>query len=190
MHSKTTKTAKPRRAADDVTRPRPIDYGPAVDAIENLTRWAFKLAAKDVAGWPEGRQRVRNARRFVLGRLRGKAARDAGYDLVFVAGLLARIFEAELGLTQSAIVRLLDNLELPTDEVPRVTAQPTPWSGPVRRYPTPPPRTAAEEDKHWFTQMEPVDSDDEDDIEDELAARRACRAAPRRPAPRCARRVI
>lgn len=188
MQKKTTKPFPTQRAAiDDVSRPKPIDYGPAIDAIEDLTKWAFKLAAKDVAGWPEGRERVRNAKRFVLGRLRGKAARDASHDLVFVAALLARIFEAELGLSQSAIVRLLGSLELPTDDVPRVVAQPTPWSGPVRRYPTPPPRTEAEEDKHWFTQMEAVDLDDDGDIEDELAARRARCAFV---APRCVRRVI
>ena len=178
MLTKTNKLipTKPRIADDDRTRATPIDYGPALDAIEDLTKWAFKLATKDVAGWPEGRERVRNAKRFVLGRLRGKAAREASGDLVFVAGLLARIFEAELALPQNVIVRLLGELELPTDDVPRVAVAPTACPGPVRRYPEAPRRTASEEAAHWFA-MALDEIDDEAVIEDELASRRARRAS-------------
>ena len=131
-----------------------IDYGPAVDAIADLATWALDLAAADVADWPEGQRRVKNARRFVLARLRGKHLRSTPYeDVIFTAGLLARIFEQEVGLGVGDMVSMLDHLGLPTEAVPivprpqptvrigvvprvasvhpiaRVTAQPSPCAG-------------------------------------------------------------
>jgi len=98
-----------------------IDYGPAVDAIADLAGWALDLAAADVADWPEGKRRVRNARRFVLARLRGKTLRSTPFeDVIFTAGLLARIFEQEIGLGVGDMVTMLDHLGLPTDAVPIV----------------------------------------------------------------------
>ena len=96
-----------------------IDYGPAILAVSGLAEWAFELAASDVEDWPEGRRRVRNARRYVLDRLRGRYARGtAAEDVLFTAGLLARIFEAELSLGMSEMVAILDELGLPTEVVP------------------------------------------------------------------------
>ncbi len=96
-----------------------IDYGPAILAVSGLAEWAFELAASDVEDWPEGRRRVRNARRYVLDRLRGRHARGVGTeDVLFTAGLLARIFEAELSLGVSEMIAILDELGLPTDVVP------------------------------------------------------------------------
>lgn len=98
-----------------------IDYGPAVDAIADLAAWALDLAAADVADWPEGQRRVKNARRFVLARLRGKHLRSTPYeDVIFTAGLLARIFEQEIGLGVCDMVSMLDHLGLPTEAVPIV----------------------------------------------------------------------
>ncbi len=98
-----------------------IDYGPAVDAIADLAAWALDLAAADVADWPEGQRRVKNARRFVLARLRGKHLRSTPYeDVIFTAGLLARIFEQEIGLGVGDMVSMLDHLGLPTEAVPIV----------------------------------------------------------------------
>ena len=104
-----------------------IDYGPAIAAVGDLAAWAFDLAARDVADWPEGQRRVRTARRFVLARLRGKHHRSApSEDILFTAGLLARIFEAEIGLGMSDVVGILDNLGLPTEMVPlRPRVQPS-----------------------------------------------------------------
>jgi hypothetical protein len=96
-----------------------IDFGPAVAAAHDLAAWAFDLAARDVADWPEGRRRIRNARRFVLGRLRGKDVHRTPYeDVIFTAGLLARILEADLRLPLTHVVAALDQLGLPTDVVP------------------------------------------------------------------------
>ena len=96
-----------------------VDFGPAIAAVHDLAAWAFDLCARDVVDWPEGRRRVRNARRFVLGRLRGKDVRRIPYeDVLFTAGLLARIFEADLRLPMTQIVAALDRLGLPTEVVP------------------------------------------------------------------------
>ncbi|MCA9678393.1 MAG: hypothetical protein KC464_25430 [Myxococcales bacterium] len=96
-----------------------IDYGPAIAAAGDLAAWAFELAATDVADWPEGRRRVRNARRYVLARLRGKHPRSTPFeDVLFTAGLLARIFEADIGLGMSDVVGILDDFGLPTEVVP------------------------------------------------------------------------
>ena len=96
-----------------------INYGPAVAAVGDLAAWAFDLATEDVADWSEGTRRVRNARRFVLSRLQGKRPRFAPFeDVLFTAGLLVRIFEADLSLEMSEMVAILDQLGLPTEVVP------------------------------------------------------------------------
>jgi len=116
-----------------------IDYGPAIAAVGDLAAWAFDLAARDVANWPEGQRRVRTARRFVLARLRGKDHRAPSDDILFTAGLLARIFEAEIGLDMSDVVGILDDLGLPTEMVPlRPRVQPS-MRVPIRP-PVVPPR--------------------------------------------------
>ena len=98
-----------------------IDYGPAREAIADLAEWALGLAAADVADWPEGQRRVRTARRYVLARLRGKHLRSTPYeDVLFTAGLLARIFEQEIGLGMGDMVSMLDQLGLPSEVVPIV----------------------------------------------------------------------
>jgi hypothetical protein len=116
-----------------------IDYGPAVDAIADLAAWALDLAAADVADWPEGQRRVKNARRFVLARLRGKHLRSTPYeDVIFTAGLLARIFEAEVGLGMSQVVAVLDRIGLPTEVVP-LTPRPQHAAPTARAVPSVPP---------------------------------------------------
>ncbi len=155
----------------------PIDYTPAVDAVEGLVRWAMRLAVNDVRGWPEGRERVHNVKRYLLKSLRGKPARAPSDDLLFVAGLLARIFESELKLPLSTVAQMLGELELPTEVVPRVVAQPTACPlAMIRRYPTPPPRTAEEEAKHWRTFLRGDRFEHHGDSEDELRVRRVMRA--------------
>ncbi len=115
----------PKRARPTATRPHPwadvggIDYGPAVAALGDLVAWAFDLAAADVADWPEGRRRVKTTRRYVHARLRGRHPRSVpSEDVLFTAGLLARIFEAEVGLGMSEMVAVLDRIGLPTEVVP------------------------------------------------------------------------
>ena len=121
--SKTTRPPPaPTRKAAKPSRPwvvGGIDYGPAVGAVTDLATWAFELAANDVAEWPEGRRRVRSARRYVLERLRGRRAlRTPAEDVLFTAGLLARIFDSELSLGMTEMVSILDELGLPTEVVP------------------------------------------------------------------------
>ena len=47
--------------------PDGIDCGPAIAAGQNLAAWAFDLAARNVAGWPEGLRRALDGERFTLG---------------------------------------------------------------------------------------------------------------------------
>ncbi len=96
-----------------------INYGPAIAAVHDLAAWALDLAARDVADWPEGQRRVHAARRFVLACLRGKRTRGVPIDdVLFTAGLLARIFEADLHLPMSDMVAIFDRLGFPTEAVP------------------------------------------------------------------------
>jgi hypothetical protein len=98
-----------------------VDYGPAIAAVADIAEWAFELAARDVEEWPEGRRRVRNARRYVLDRLRGRYPHGVGSeDVLFAAGLLARIFESDLNLGVSDMIAVLDHLGLPTEVVPMI----------------------------------------------------------------------
>jgi len=108
-----------------------IDYGPAIAAVHDVIAWAFELAERDMAEWPEGQRRVRAARRFVLARLRGKRPRGGPVeDVLFTAGLLARIFEADLRLPMSDMVEILAQLGLPTEMVPVVPRVPSVARGP------------------------------------------------------------
>lgn len=122
---KHTRTTTKRATAKPVP-PRPwivdgVDYGPAVAAIGDLATWAFDLAAADVEDWPEGIRRIRSARRYVMSRIEGKRQRSAPIeDVLFAAGLLARIFEAELSLGMSDMVGILDDLGLPSEVVPLI----------------------------------------------------------------------
>jgi hypothetical protein len=103
-----------------------IDYGPVIAAVNDLVAWAFDLAERDVVGWPEGRRRVRAARRFILARLRGKRPRGVPFeDVLFTAGLMARIFEADLRLPMSDMVAILDRLGFPTEVVPLMPRAPS-----------------------------------------------------------------
>jgi hypothetical protein len=96
-----------------------IDFGPAVAAVADLAGWALDLAAADVADWSEGARRVRTCRRYVLRSLRGQRTGGVPYeDILFTAGLLARIFESEIGLGMSEVVAVLDKIGLPTEVVP------------------------------------------------------------------------
>jgi hypothetical protein len=86
-----------------------------------LAAWAFAVAARDVADWPTGMRHVRGARRFVRDRVGGRTLRRTAIeDLEFTAALLARVFDAELGLCALDALTILDALGLPTDAVPLV----------------------------------------------------------------------
>jgi len=113
------RAAAGKRAAPPSAELGGVDYGPAVAALSDLIAWAFDLASADVADWPEGRRRVRATRKYVRARLHGTCPRGVPYeDVLFTAGLLARIFEAEVGLDMSAMVAVLDQIGLPTEVVP------------------------------------------------------------------------
>jgi hypothetical protein len=71
-------------------------------------------------------------------KLSGRIARDVSVDdVLFTVGLLARIFEADLGLGMSETITILDELGLPTEMVPLLPrVQPTVAAG-VRPSVTP-----------------------------------------------------
>lgn len=146
-----------------------LDVAPALDALDDLARWVFGLAEEWIGDSIEDRRRIRNARRYVSKRIQGEEARCPTDDLAHTARVLARVCEAELGLPPGFVVSMLDSLELPTDDVPRVARLSTAWDGPITRLPTAPPRTEEEEDDHWFTlcfgpdDAEPSDDDQLDD---------------------------
>jgi len=129
------------------TRPRPpgrpwviggIDYGPAIMAVSDLIGWAFGLAERDVADWPEGLRRVRTTRRFVLARLHDKRPRSVPVeDILFTAGLLVRIFETKLRLPMSEMMEVLAQLGLPTDMVPFASRAPSAVCRPQDQPPAP-----------------------------------------------------
>ncbi len=102
-----------------------IDYGPALVAIDELIAWAFDLAAASVPD-RESKRRVKNARRLVVARMRGKPA-PAGSELdaLFTASVLARVLDADLGLGLGAIVEVFGELGLPIDDVPRPPRRPS-----------------------------------------------------------------
>lgn len=121
-----------------------IDYGPALVAAEELIAWAFDLAAASVADSPEGKRRVKNARRFATASIRGqRTPASAEADVMFTASLLIRILDADLRLGLGDIVSVLSELGLPTVDVPHPPRRP---AGRAARVPQPAPfmPTAAE----------------------------------------------
>lgn len=122
-----------------------IDFGPAAAAVRDLATWALDIAERDVDDWPEARTKVRNTRRFVLAKLVGKTRHAPIDDIVFTASLLARIFDADLGINVGDAVEILSTLDLPTDDVP--VPPPTrmkPMGTAARRH-TPPPLRLCDE---------------------------------------------
>jgi hypothetical protein len=117
-----TVRAVPDARTEPTGRPRiidGIDYGPAFAAVHDFAAWALDLAARDVADWPEGLRRVGTARRFVLARVRGKHPRRVPVeDVLFTAGLLARIFEAKLGRSMSDLAAVFARFGFSTGPVP------------------------------------------------------------------------
>jgi hypothetical protein len=95
-----------------------IDYGPARVALDELATWAFDLAAESVADWPEAKQRVKNARRFVKGVTANRNVSCPEEDVAFTASLLVRIFDNDLGLGLGHVIEVLSELGLPTIDVP------------------------------------------------------------------------
>lgn len=147
------RTTRSDRDTSDTAQPLPdryparpwiqdgIDYGPAIVAIDDLATWAFDVAEQDVDGWPEGLRRVHTARRFVLARIRGRRARRVPFeDVVFTAGLLARIFESDMRLGMTEVIAILDALHLPTEIVP-MSPRPAPNAGAMRPAPRAPVST-------------------------------------------------
>jgi hypothetical protein len=136
----TTKPARPSKRKRKAARPAPplappwieggIDYDPALVAIEELIDWAFGVAAASVADAPADVRRVRNARRYALAAIHGKADPRSVDDVVFAAGLLARVLDADLGLGLGDIVTVLEQMGLPADDVPSPPRRP-----PGRRQP-------------------------------------------------------
>ncbi len=128
---KPTRPAKRKRKA---ARPAPpltppwleggIDYDPALVAIEELIDWAFGVATASVADAPADVRRVRNARRYALAAIHGKADPRSVDDVVFAAGLLARVLDADLGLGLGDIVTVLEQMGLPADDVPSPPRRP------------------------------------------------------------------
>ncbi|MBZ0231561.1 MAG: hypothetical protein K8M05_04365, partial [Deltaproteobacteria bacterium] len=84
-----------------------IDYGPARVALDELASWAFDLAAESVADWPEAKQRVKNARRFVKGLIANRNVSCPEEDVAFAASLLVRIFDGDLGLGLGQVIEIL-----------------------------------------------------------------------------------
>lgn len=130
-HTNTATAPKTRARRGAAPRPDPdtnamtdddddgIDYGPAVEAIDDLIGWAFDLARKDVAGWREGTRRVRAAHRYVSALVRGKRPRvEARDEVMFTAALLVRLFDADLGLGADQVAEILGQLGLPLDHAP------------------------------------------------------------------------
>ncbi len=131
--SRSRRNNKPARAAVAAARAPwiddGIDYGPASAAARELALWALGIAERDVEDWPAARKRVRNTRRFVLARLDGKDRCLPLEDVLFTASVLARIFDADLGLELVDALAIFASLELPMESL----ATPVPRSAPLTR---------------------------------------------------------
>jgi hypothetical protein len=125
----TARAAVPDARPEPPGRPRMIDgidYGPAFAAVHGFAAWALDLAARDVADWPEGLRRIGTARQFILARLSGKRPRRVPLeDVLFTAGLLARIFEAKLGRSRSELAAIFARLGFSTDLMPPRSCTPS-----------------------------------------------------------------
>ncbi len=123
-HKAKPKTARPAPPLAPPWIESGIDYDPALVAIEELIDWAFGVAAASVADAPADVRRVRNARRYALAAIHGKADPRSVDDVVFAAGLLARVLDADLGLGLGDIVTVLEQMGLPADDVPSPPRRP------------------------------------------------------------------
>lgn len=115
-----------------------IDYGPAGAAIKDLAAWALDLAEREVDEDPSDLKRIRNVRRALLGR---SSREPSSRDVMFVAELLARVFDRDLGLGLADQLAIFEQLELSTAflplELPTPRA-PTPLHGRIpTRIPSP-----------------------------------------------------
>jgi hypothetical protein len=106
-----------------------IDYGPTAATVDDLSAWAFDLAARDVVDWPEGERRVRAAHEWVLERPGGDT--EPSGDVLFTASLLTRIFDGDLHLGMSEMVAIFDRLGLPTELVPLMPRRQASASAPM-----------------------------------------------------------
>ena len=126
-----------------------IDYGPAIAAAGDLAAWAFDLAAKDVADWPEGKRASAPRGATSSATARQAPAHHGVGDVLFTAGLLARISSGHrLGMSERR--RDPRRVGLPTEIVPRSpraqrqTRVPRLPVMPRAPRPGPPPRRAPE----------------------------------------------
>ena len=95
-----------------------IDYGPMRAALQDLSDWVFNIAESSVEDWSSARAHIRATRRYVDAQIHGYRARRVTIeDVMFTAQLLARIFEADLGLDMSDALTILNSLALPTEVV-------------------------------------------------------------------------
>ena len=132
-----------------------IDYGPARVALGDLATWAFDLARAQVVDWPMGEDHVERARRFVLGTLAQKRVGDAPIEaLMFTANLLARTFDADLGLDLSDALAIFEYLGLPSEVLPLFTPRPRRPATPLRTVPVRIP-TPAVDDKRPTVRIQP-----------------------------------
>lgn len=134
----TTHATVPAVVPDVPAKPSPlpwviggIDYGPAAATVGDLSAWAFDLAARDVVDWPAGERRVRAAHQWVLDGPGGNSHADPFGDVLFIASLLARIFDADLHLGMSEMVAIFDRLGLPTELVPMMPRRQASASAPM-----------------------------------------------------------
>lgn len=132
-----------------------VDYGPARAAIQDLAAWALDLAEREVDEDPSDLKRIRNVRRALLGR---SSREPSTRDLMFVAELLARVFDRDLGLGLADQLAIFEQLDLSTAflplEMPTPRA-PTPLHG---RIPTriPAPTSAEPPTATVRIRLEPV----------------------------------
>ena len=160
--SSRSSTTKPTRAARGRSAGKPaapaavaarapwiedgIDFGPARAAVDDLVNWALDLAELEVDGDRADLKRIRKVRRAFLSDV---ASNVAVSDLIFVAQILARVFDRDLGLGLADQLAIFDKLDLDTDLLPLspMPRRPTPLGaviptrmptpGPVERRPTP-----------------------------------------------------
>ncbi|MDX2089712.1 MAG: hypothetical protein SFX73_17785 [Kofleriaceae bacterium] len=149
--SSASKSSRPARRSRKKTRPTTAADLIPWHAISELAEWALDLAERDVADWPVAHRRVRNTRRYVLARIDGKNPNHAVSveDITFTAALLARILEEQFSLGYVDTASVLEDLELPIDDVPvpmyrprnaaPVDAQPATSFAFRTSFPTPPP---------------------------------------------------
>lgn len=100
-----------------------IDYGPARAAFDELARWVLDLAEREVDGDRADTKRIRKVRR-AFGK--GGTGHVPFNDAVFVAQILARVFDRDLGLALADQLEIFDQLDLDTDALPLWAPRPRP----------------------------------------------------------------